>query len=54
MDAKEERCNLTKWSQNPYVIEEDLGEGCFRIRNPTTGHTLRKVVNVCRLKKYIL
>ena len=41
-----------KWSQNPFVIEEDLGKDCFRIRNPITGHTLKKVVNACRLKKY--
>ena len=41
-----------KWSQHPYVIEEDLGKGCFRIKNPTTGLILKKAVNTCRLKKY--
>ena len=41
-----------KWSKYPYVIEEDLGKGCFRIKNPTTGHILRKAMNNCRLKKY--
>ncbi len=41
-----------KWFQHPYEIEEDLGKGCFRLKNPKTGHVLKKAVNSCHLKKY--
>lgn len=36
----------------PYVIEEFIGKGVYKINNPKTGRTLKKGVNVCRLKIY--
>ena len=36
----------------PYVIAEFVGKGVYKITNPKTGQTLKKGVNVCRLKIY--
>ena len=36
----------------PYVIAEFVGKGVYKITNPKTGRTLKKGVNVCRLKIY--
>ena len=36
----------------PYIIEEDLGKGVFRISNQKTGVVLKKCVNQCRLKLF--
>ena len=37
----------------PYVIAKFVGEGVYKITNPKTGWTLKKRVNVCRLKIYV-
>ena len=36
----------------PYIIEEDLGKGVFRISRQKTGVVLKKCVNQCRLKLF--
>ena len=36
----------------PYKIAEDLGKGVFKLKNPSSGHILKKTVNSCRLKAY--
>ena len=36
----------------PYIIAEFIGKGVYKIKNPKTGQTMKKGVNVCRLKIY--
>ncbi len=36
----------------PYKIEDSLGNGVYKLSNPSTGHVLKKCVNGCRLKVY--
>ena len=36
----------------PYIIEEDLGKGVFKISSQKTGVVLKKCVNQCRLKLF--
>ena len=42
---------MAKWT-GPYAVAEDLGKGVFRLKNPATGHVLKKAVNAIRLKQY--
>ena len=41
-----------KWSQHPYEMTENLGKGCFHLKNLKTGHIMKKAVNSCHLKGY--
>lgn len=42
---------MAKWI-GPYAVAEDLGKGVFRLKNPASGHVLKKAVNAIRLKQY--
>ena len=44
---------MAKWT-GPYSVVEDVGKGVFRLKNPATGHVLKKAVHAIRLKKYYL
>ena len=37
----------TRWL-GPYQINENLSKGIYRLKNPTTGHILKKAINQCR------
>lgn len=36
----------------PYKIAEFVGKGVYKLTNPKSGCTLKKGVNICRLKIY--
>ena len=44
---------LAKRWLGPYRIQADIGKGIYRLQNPTTGKTLKKAVNGCRLDYYV-
>jgi len=37
----------------PYMIEEYLGKGVYKLANVRTGRVLKKAVNICLLKVYL-
>ena len=43
---------MSPWWLGPYLIDEALGKGVYRISNQKTGKGLKKCVNQCRLKLY--
>ena len=42
---------MAKWI-GPYAVAEGLGKGVFCLKNPASGHVLKKAVNAIRLKQY--
>ena len=54
-NSQRDSCKGGKLDQRwlgPYKISEDLGKGVFKLKNPSSGHILKKTVNSCRLKPY--
>lgn len=41
-----------RWSQSIYEVVNDLGKGCFQLKNCETGLIMKKAVNSSRLKRY--
>ena len=50
-DSKKEMKMAEKW-QGPYIIHEDLGNGCYKLKN-ASDVVLKRPVNAARLKLVI-